>query len=304
MPQEDYYKILNVSPNASIEEIKKAYRKLALETHPDRNPGDQKAEERFKKISEAYGVLADPQKRSRYDQYQQMGFGYNAGGGRPGGFGYSQEEILRDFFKSRQTQDLFTEMQREFQRMGFRFDESFINNLFFGAGKNIFFEGVFWGGPEGTRVFRYGNSGASSQGQRRRSDFETFFQKEAQRKKEQPKGLLQTGVSLLARAGKKIGKYLLGKALGVSQHEGISDEKGATHRESDVTYNLEIPVVEAEGGTIIEIELPHLKNGKRISVRIPAGVRSGTRLRLKEMGKVIPGRPNHRGDVFLNLRVV
>lgn len=57
----DYYKTLSISPEASAEEIKKAYRKLALETHPDRNPGDVRSEERFKKINEAYGVLSDPE---------------------------------------------------------------------------------------------------------------------------------------------------------------------------------------------------------------------------------------------------
>ncbi len=69
----DYYETLSVSTDASAEEIKKAYRKLALETHPDRNPGDARAEERFKKINEAYGVLSDPGKRAQYDQYRRFG---------------------------------------------------------------------------------------------------------------------------------------------------------------------------------------------------------------------------------------
>ena len=76
MTNDDYYRTLNVSSDASPEIIKKAYRKLALETHPDRNPGDGGAEERFKQINEAYAVLSDPQRRAQYDQYR-------AGGGRP-----------------------------------------------------------------------------------------------------------------------------------------------------------------------------------------------------------------------------
>jgi curved DNA-binding protein len=68
MEYKDYYKILGVERNASKEEIKRAYRKLALKTHPDRNPGSAKAEERFKEINEAYQVLSDPEKRARYDQ--------------------------------------------------------------------------------------------------------------------------------------------------------------------------------------------------------------------------------------------
>ncbi len=94
----DYYETLSVSPDASAEEIKKAYRKLALETHPDRNPGDVRAEERFKKINEAYGVLSDPGKRAQYDQYRRVG--YQPGRTRGSGFGYSQDEIFRDFFTS------------------------------------------------------------------------------------------------------------------------------------------------------------------------------------------------------------
>ena len=134
MSQEnDYYRILGLAPEASADDIKKAYRKLALETHPDRNPGDPAAEERFKRVSEAYGVLSDAAKRSQYDEYRRLGAFQRPGGGtssRPG-FGYSQEEIFRDFVNNRQARDAFSEMQREFERMGFRFDDHFINRMFF-----------------------------------------------------------------------------------------------------------------------------------------------------------------------------
>ena len=153
MSQNDYYQMLGVPADASSEEIKKAYRKLALETHPDRNPNDARAEERFKRISEAYGVLIDPHKRAQYDQYRRIGPQQQYDGGGQTGFRYSQEEILRDFYKSRYSQDMFAELQREFQRMGFRFDDTFVNRMFFGD-KTIFFQGVFFDGPGGVRVFR------------------------------------------------------------------------------------------------------------------------------------------------------
>ncbi|MCS7229697.1 MAG: molecular chaperone DnaJ [Candidatus Kryptonium sp.] len=73
MPKKDYYEILGVSRNATQEEIKRAYRKLAMEYHPDRNPGNKEAEEKFKEITEAYQILSDPEKRKRYDMYGHSG---------------------------------------------------------------------------------------------------------------------------------------------------------------------------------------------------------------------------------------
>ncbi len=82
----DYYEVLGVSKNASDDEIKKAYRKLAIKYHPDKNPGDKEAEAKFKEISEAHEVLSDKQKRARYDQFGHAGVG-GASGGAYGGFG-------------------------------------------------------------------------------------------------------------------------------------------------------------------------------------------------------------------------
>ncbi len=81
MAKRDYYEVLEVSKGASKEEIKKAYRKQAIAHHPDKNPDDKQAEERFKEAAEAYEVLSDDQKRARYDQYGHAGLGGNGGGG-------------------------------------------------------------------------------------------------------------------------------------------------------------------------------------------------------------------------------
>ncbi|MEG2790222.1 MAG: molecular chaperone DnaJ [Odoribacter sp.] len=91
----DYYEVLGVSKNADATEIKKAYRKLALQYHPDRNPGDNEAEEKFKEAAEAYDVLSNEEKKQRYDQFGHAGLG-NGGGGFNGG-GMSMDDIFSHF---------------------------------------------------------------------------------------------------------------------------------------------------------------------------------------------------------------
>ena len=87
MSESDYYKILGVDKKASDSDIKKAYRKLAMKYHPDHTKGDKKAEEKFKKISEAYAVLSDKEKRQQYDTYGSSDFHQR----------FSQEDIFRNF---------------------------------------------------------------------------------------------------------------------------------------------------------------------------------------------------------------
>jgi molecular chaperone DnaJ len=91
MDKRDYYDILGVSKGASTEELKKAYRKMALKFHPDKNPGDKDAEEKFKEAAEAYEVLSNPDKRSRYDQFGHQGL-------KGSGFGPGQHMSMDDIF--------------------------------------------------------------------------------------------------------------------------------------------------------------------------------------------------------------
>ena len=87
MEKRDYYEVLGVAKTATADEIKKAYRKKAIQYHPDKNPGDKEAEEKFKEAAEAYDVLSDEQKRQRYDQFGHAAFSGAGGGGGNGGFG-------------------------------------------------------------------------------------------------------------------------------------------------------------------------------------------------------------------------
>ena len=100
MGKRDYYEVLGVDKNASADEIKKAYRKKAIQYHPDKNPGSKEAEEKFKEAAEAYDVLSNPDKRARYDQFGHAGLGGAAGNGGPfGGFsgGMSMDDIFSMF---------------------------------------------------------------------------------------------------------------------------------------------------------------------------------------------------------------
>jgi molecular chaperone DnaJ len=95
MAKKDYYEVLDAAKSASNDELKKAYRKVALKFHPDKNPGDEAAETKFKEAAEAYEVLSDDDKRARYDQYGHAGLN-NQGGGQQGGFG-NMEDIFSQF---------------------------------------------------------------------------------------------------------------------------------------------------------------------------------------------------------------
>jgi molecular chaperone DnaJ len=101
MAKRDFYEILGISKNANADEIKKAYRKKAIEFHPDKNPGDKTAEEKFKEAAEAYDVLSDANKKARYDQYGHAGMSSSGGGGGYGGGfsggGMNMDDIFDQF---------------------------------------------------------------------------------------------------------------------------------------------------------------------------------------------------------------
>src|SRR6478672_8038410 len=113
MAKRDYYEILGITREVEIEEIKKVYRKLAVKYHPDKNPGDKTAEEKFKELSEAYEALSDPQKRAAYDQYGHAAFDPRSRGfgGRPGGGGFHDPfEIFREVFGANTAGSIFDDL--------------------------------------------------------------------------------------------------------------------------------------------------------------------------------------------------
>ena len=287
-PEKEYYAILGLKEDASLEEIRKAYRKLALHYHPDRNRGDAGAEERFKAISEAYGVLMDPEKRRMYDLSRRAGAGAPLGG-RPGGEAYSsQEEILRDLLHNRDARVIFEDLTREFQRMGFRFDDGFVRHVFFG-GRGAVFGGVFFGGPfargrrgEGEHLGGYG---------RRFEPWGPWLQ--TGRKAGTVEGRDSPG--LLSR----LGQALRGLAGGIGRLSRLA--LGTGRRGTDLAHDLVITPDEARTGARKHVSLARGAETEEVIVTIPAGVRPGTRLRLR--GKGSRSTAGERGDLYLRIQL-
>jgi curved DNA-binding protein CbpA len=282
-PTKPYYEILGLTEAASAEEVRKAYRKLALHYHPDRNRGDAGAEERFKAITEAYGVLIDPEKRRMYDLSRRAG-GPAAGGDRsgPGPFS-SQEDILRDLFRNPEAATIFEELTREFQRMGFRFDDGFVRHVFFG-GRGIIFGGVFFGGP-----FRWGRSGDREHpgGFGRRIEPWGPWRQARAGRSERPGLLWQIGRALREAASRlgRVARLALGAGAGAN----------------DLRQDLSITREEARQGTRKQLHFLRGAETEEIVVTVPPGVRQGTQLRLRGKGRV--GKTGAPGDLYLRIQV-
>jgi len=142
-PTEDYYQLLAVAPDAPLDDIKRAYRRLALQCHPDHNPDDPEAEARFKEITLAYGVLSDPERRKAYDR---AGAKPNSGRAGQRGPRVDPDEVFRDLFASRDFQEMFARLIGEFQRRGLRTDRGFLDKVL-GPGAVLIFGGLLIGGP-------------------------------------------------------------------------------------------------------------------------------------------------------------
>jgi DnaJ-class molecular chaperone len=270
----DYYSILKLpSDCTSQEEIKKSFRKLALDLHPDHNPDDSDSEERFKEVTEAYGVLSDPLKKNEYDRFRADYFA-----GRPtssSNFHYSQEDIFASMFRGKNTREIFEELNREFNRSGFRSGNSFFQSLFFGGavgGLGRILRMV--PGPIGK--IGMGLKLAQVVGSSLYAIHKMNQQKQTQSGQtvsQKPKNPLRNGMKAIF--GKKEGSL-------------------------DLDFYISIPPVEALNGTRKKIS--YQVNGKteQLMVRIPPNFLSGGKLRIKDKGKINTGK---RGDLILSIYV-
>jgi curved DNA-binding protein len=292
----NYYQVLGIAKNASEKEIKQAFRKLARKHHPDVNPGDRGAEQKFKEINEAHEVLSDPEKRRKYDQlganwkqYEQY-----ARGPSPGGFGGFRVDFegpggggggFSDFFKT-----------------------------FFGGGIDL--EGLF--GQAGAGSYRGGRGERSARGfgatPERPRDVSAVVEvslEEAHQGATRRLSLeggpdsFEVRIPAGVKEGSKIrvpgkGESSLGSGAGDLYLEVKIKPHPLYRREGDDLY-VDVPVTFAEAALGAEIEVPTLSGRARI--RIPAGSQTGRLMRLK--GKGMPRlKAEEPGDLFAKLLVV
>jgi curved DNA-binding protein CbpA len=268
----DYYSLLGVSPEAGQEEIRRAYRRLALAWHPDRRPDDPRAAERFKEISEAYAVLMDPAKRQEYDLSR-----------RPGSrtiFSHRQEDLFRDLFANPAASAIFEELAREFERSGMRVDRHFFHDSLFG-GRVVVTGGVFVISPlpPVLAFFRLARAALRAGG---------VLSAPAT---PQPPRIEQRGV--LWRLG-QLGRRLLGLPSSASSATlALTPE--------DVTVPLRLTAAEAEGGSEKRVTLKWAHGPEELLVKIPPGIQPGTKLRLRGKGK--PRPDGSRADAYLEVEV-
>jgi curved DNA-binding protein CbpA len=271
----NYYAILGVSREATEEEVRKAYRRLALEWHPDRRPGDPRAADRFKEISEAYAVLIDPARRREYDEASRTG--------AAGTFRHTQDELFRDLFADPRASAVFEELAREFERVGMRVDRHYFHHSLLG-GRAVVVEGVFVVSPLTLLPPMFRIARAMLRGARAATPVTGG----------QARPLPGRGQGLFARLA-RAGRSLLARPGDVaSLRAGDAPE--------DVTLPFRLTPGEAEVGGERRVTLNWVRGPEEVRVRIPPGIRPGTRLRLRGKGRP---RPNGtRGDAYLAVEIV
>jgi curved DNA-binding protein len=273
MAGRDYYEVLGLQKGASSDAIKKAYRKLAVKYHPDKNQGDKGAEEKFKEINEAYAVLSDPEKKKQYDQFGSAGFHQR----------FSQEDIFRGF----DVGDLFKDQ---------------------GFGTDDIFSRIFGGGFR-TGGFGFGG-GRARKGEDYTMELPVTF-REAYEGGEKRIAFMRDNrreeLSVKIPAGIEEGARLRLQGKGGEGSGGPGDLYLTVHVGSDPQFVREgddivvekvIRFTEAALGTSLDV--PTMAGEKRL--KIPAGIQPGTKIRLKGFGFSHAGRSG-KGDLFVRIGV-
>jgi len=290
----DYYETLGIAKGASQEEIKKAYRKLALKYHPDKNAGNKEAEEKFKKISEAYAVLSDKEKRTQYDTYGSSDFHQR----------YSQEDIFRGF----DLNDILHQFGFGGSNGSFRSSGGF-RGAPGGGGFENFFGNAGMGGGCGSRGCRpqptpgedltYALSvtlndvlhGAERNVTLRQNGQDKTIAVKIPKGIEAGKRLRLSGKGAPSMTGGPSGNLYL--KVDIAPHPVYTREG------DDLVMEKRVPFSEACLGTKVEVET---LDGKKFMVKVPAGVQQEAKLRIKGHG--LPSGPiGKRGDIYVKVAV-
>ncbi|MDA8133886.1 MAG: J domain-containing protein [Desulfobacteraceae bacterium] len=286
---DDYYKILGIEKNADAAEIKKAYRKLAMKYHPDKTKGDKSLEEKFKKISEAYAVLSDPEKKSQYDTYGSAGFQQR----------FSQEDIFRNFDLG----DILKEFGFGGSMGGASFGRGGRQGGFSGMGGNPFFQGGGQAGfsqrqrpPAKGKDIEYEIPLTLQEIMNGTKKTITISQDGSTKAIEVniPKGLTEGKKIRLAGKGEMSPNN--GPAGNLYIRARLIPSDGITVEGNDVLVSKQVPLTGALLGDTLEVAAP---DGTTLSLKVPAGTNHKAKMR-------IPGRgiPQMKGDGCGDLFVV
>ena len=270
----DYYQILHLSDSANQEEIKKSFRKLALELHPDHNPNDPESENKFKEITEAYGVLSDPKKKQEYDRYRSD----YLSGRSSSRFHYSQEDIFSSMFQGQNVREIFDELNREFSRSGFRSGNSFFQTLFFGGAV----------GGLG-RILRMvpGPIGRIGMGLKLAQVVGTSLYTLHKMKKAKD--------AKVPDKTQKTDNPIVNNLKGIFGNSATKDQSPL-----DMRFSITIPAVEAINGTRKKISYKIDDVNEQLMVHIPPKFPSGGKLKIPNKGHF---QGNKRGDLILSINI-
>ncbi len=279
MDYKDYYKILGVERKASAYDIRKSYRKLAMQFHPDKNPGDKKAEDKFKEINEAYQVLSDEKKRARYDQLGSAYSDFRTSGGRPGDFRWD------DWFQ-----------QQGAQQRGYGNAE----DPFAGSGGNFsdFFRTIF---GEAVRSSARNQTMQQQQGYQQEVDITFQEAYEGTMRQLQTNGRkLQVRIPAGVKTGSKVRVAGAGpEGLDLYLIVNITDESLFERDGQDLYTTSTLSVFTIILGGDTEVETP---TGK-VKLSIPPGTQVDQVFRLAGRGMPHLKNSNTKGDLFVKLKV-